>query len=128
MAYDRFDYEAHREEDKRLGAQYEEYLEAETQRAKSELEQIIGLLDRMPNYKSIIQADAIKNERAIAQTYRNSINDIVKANPQELILGAILNPIIAALNEVDFNLEAIDLIISEQNSQEGEPSPSTQGA
>jgi hypothetical protein len=125
---DRFDYESHREEDKRLGAQYEEYLHDMTQLAKVELNQVIGLLDRMPNYKSINHTDAIENEKALAQSYRDSINDIVRANPQELILGAILQPILNALNEVDFNLEAIDEIISEQNSQEGEPSPSTQEA
>lgn len=125
---DRFDYESHREEDERLGAQYEQYLHEETQRAKVELNQIIGLLDRMPNYKDIDMSSALNNERAIAQQYRDSINNIVRGNPQELILGAILNPIIRALNEVDFNLEAMDEILSEQNSQEGEPSPSTQEA
>ena len=125
---DRFDYENHREEDKRLGAQYEEYLHDMTQAAKVELNQMIGLLDRMPNYKQINIIQAIDNERAIAQQYRDSINSIVRANPQELILGAILQPILNAINEVDFNLEAIDEIIKEQNSQEGEPSPSTQEA
>ena len=125
---DRFDYESHREEDKRLGAQYEQYLHEETQRAKVELHQIIGLLDRMPNYKDIDMSAALHNERAFAQQYRDTINDIVRGNPQELIVGAILQPILNALNEVDFNLEAIDEIIKEQNSKEGESSPSTQEA
>lgn len=125
---DRFDYESHREEDKRLGAQYEEYLHDMTQLAKVELNQMIGLLDRMPNYKQINIIGAIDNERAIAQQYRDTINDIVRGNPQELIVGAILQPILNALNEVDFNLEAIDEIIKEQNSKEGESSPSTQEA
>ncbi len=125
---DRFDYESHREEDKRLGAQYEEYLHDMTQLAKVELNQMIGLLDRMPNYKQINIIGAIDNERAIAQQYRDTINNIVRGNPQELIVGAILQPILNALNEVDFNLEAIDEIIKEQNSKEGESSPSTQEA
>jgi hypothetical protein len=125
---DRFDYESHREEDKRLGAQYEEYLHDMTQLAKVELNQMIGLLDRMPNYKQINIIGAIDNERVIAQQYRDTINDIVRGNPQELIVGAILQPILNALNEVDFNLEAIDEIIKEQNSKEGESSPSTQEA
>ena len=125
---DRFDYESHREEDKRLGAQYEEYLHDMTQLAKVELNQMIGLLDRMPNYKQINIIGAIDNERAIAQQYRDTINNIVRGNPQELIVGAILQPILNALNEVDFNLEAIDEIIKEQNSKEGESYPSTQEA
>lgn len=125
---DRFDYESHREEDKRLGAEYEEYLHDMTQLAKVELNLTVGLLDRMPNYKSINITEAIDTERAIAQNYRDTINSIVRTNPQELILGAILQPLLHALNEVDFNLEAIDEMLKERNSKSGETVPSTKEA
>ena len=109
---------------------YDEYVHDAIQSARSDLQQILMVIDRIPKYEGHIKSDtldkALNDEKVIAQEYLKTIREILDGNQSEIILHAILQPLSNALIECEFNLEALEIQLG-QKPQEPTANPTPQG-
>ena len=106
---------------------YDEYVFESVEKAKAELKQTLDLLDRVPRYQGNALDGHHNNEHIIAEQYAKQIRSILDANGENIILQHIIQPLLQALVDVDFNLEASAQLRSERHAHRPEVSGNDKG-
>lgn len=92
----------------------EQYHAEQIQKAEHEMAEIIGCLQRVPNYKDNLMQQ-VETERQIAGQYIDQIKDIL-AGANKSIIATILQPLNSAMSESEWLLEGCENITSRDDN------------
>ena len=89
----------------------EQYHAEQLQRAEHEMSEILGCLQRVPEYQDNLMENA-QTEIQIADQYLTQIKQIL-AGANKAVLATILQPLNSAMSESEWLLEAGQMLVSQ---------------